>query len=117
MQQPKITSGLSEVLASGLVICFEKNPVVLEVANLKFVFVFLDEEGKEEPGVKFETPSGNELKIILSNFKNPLGAGNSKPYAIGNINGRHLYLSYRIYDLVGGDKTLHYTFYLGGLIK
>src|ERR1019366_6519791 len=97
MQQPKITSGPNEVLASGIVISFERNPIVLEIENLKFNFEFVDEEGKEEPIVKFDAPSEYELKITFSNFKNPLGTGNIKPLAIGKIHKRQLLRSFGLF--------------------
>lgn len=117
MHQPKVTSGPSEVVASGIVIAFGKNPITLEIGNLKFIFVFNDEDGKTEIDVKFDVTTDHELRITLSNFKNPLGTGNTEPIPIGKLQGRHLLLSYRVYDLQGSDKTLHYTFYMGEAAK
>ena len=112
MQPTKITVGIKEVIASGTVIGFEGKPICVEVGNLKFIFEFVDDDGKAEEKSLFTTPSATELKITLMNIRNPLGTGNPKPLSVGKLNGRDMYLNFRVYDLVGSDKTLHYTLYL-----
>jgi single-stranded DNA-specific DHH superfamily exonuclease len=113
MNQTRITSGDNEIIASGLVIAFENKPVIFQIEHLKFRMEFIDEEGKSEPNASYFSPNQQELVIKCLNFKNPLGSGNDKPVAIGKVKNRKLFLSYRIYQMQGGDKTVHYTFYLG----
>jgi hypothetical protein len=114
MQPIKIKSGTKEVIASGTVISFEGNPIGFEIENIKFIFEFVDEEGKAGTDVNFTSPEERTLKITLKNFKNPLGTGNQKPMAVGTFHGLRLFLSYRVYQLEGSDKTLDYTFYTEG---
>ena len=87
--------------------------MTLNVSDLKFYFEFIDKGAKEDLGINFSQPSAKELKITILNSNNPLGTGNQKPLAVGTINGKPLFLNYRIYSLEGADKTLIYTFYTG----
>ncbi len=114
----KMESGPAEVIASGSVIAFLGNPIAItfgveQESLIKVIFEFKDEEGKDKPRIEVNAIDSLTLKITLFDFKNPLGAGNVKPTSIGTIQGRRLYVQFRVYALPNADKTLHYTLYKG----
>jgi len=114
----KLESGPAEVVTSGSVISFLGNPITItfkaEDEILKLIFEFRDEKEKKEPRMEVSLPNPETLKIILFNFRDPLGLGTGKPARIGTIGNRNLYLQYRVYPISGSlDKILHYTLYKG----
>ena len=123
MDNIKMKSGSADILATGTVIAFSGNPIEIEFGvgddRLKIIFVFKDEEGKDSKDLRTEGKSLDDstLQITFFNFSNPLGSGSSKPIDFGALNNRRLYINYRIYELREGDKTLHYTIYLGETIS
>ena len=112
----KIRTGDTEVIASGSVISFGKSPIVFEFENLKLIFEYHDDilgTGVKETRVEAAAIDNKTLKLTLHNFNNPLGAGSGTPLQLGILNGRKLFLQYRVYALSDADKTLQYTIYLG----
>lgn len=112
-----IKAGPFEVIASGIVITFKKNPIELTFGSpnkpMKLIMVFQDEEGKEEKRVKPNYIDANTLEVTFINFKNSVGTGSKEPIPFAKLEGRQLYLNYRIYSLPDADKTFHYTIYRG----
>jgi hypothetical protein len=116
----KITSGNYEVFDSGTVISFEQEPVTFHLAtDLQIRLAFRDDsEKKDEHRLEFNPISNNELEIILVNFNNSLGTGNTVPLQVGTLNNKLLYLNFRVYTLnVKTNKTIHYCWYLGEEVK
>lgn len=113
----KIESGPAEIITSGTVIGFSRNPITITFGSsnetLKIIFEFKDEEGKEDIRVESSIVDPQTLKFILINFKNPLGTGSPAPMPFGSLDGRQIYLHYRVYPLGAGDKMLHYSIYKG----
>lgn len=112
----EITSGNYKVYDSGTVISFEQEPVKFHLApDLNVSLAFRDDiEKKDEHRLEFNPVSLTELEIILVNFNNSLGTGNTAPLEIGTLNNRRLYLNFRVYILnVKTNKTIHYCWYLG----
>jgi hypothetical protein len=112
----RIRSGGKDVLASGTVISFDMNPVEIELpdVNFKLVLEFYDEEGKLDVRSEGSMVDEHTAKLKLFNFKNPLGTGNTVPIQIGSIGDKKFYVALMIYSVSKTNKTIHYTFYLGG---
>ena len=113
----KIKSGEYDVLYSGTVIGIKDQEVEFNFpeihASLKIIIDFkIDTSIKDSP-IKLDLPGNKTLKITLINTASSLGTGNAEVLEIGHINGRRLYLNYRIYAINGISNTIHYTFYLG----
>lgn len=108
-----IKSGSYDVLCSGSVIQFDAEPVTISFLELFFVFKFINDDN-EKQRQEFNI-SNNIFTLILYNFNNSLGTGNTQAINLGSINNRNLYLNYRIYTLsdLKHDRTIYYTFYLG----
>jgi len=120
MESLNIKSGNADIIASGIVMSFEGNPIEIEFGKpgnrLKLINVFQDEKGKADLRVEAMKIGNSILKITFFNFNNPLGSGNTKPLSFGTYEGRRIYINYRIFDLNPNeniDKSLHYTIYLG----
>jgi hypothetical protein len=112
----KITSGNYEVFDTGTVISFEQEPVTFHLAaDLQIRLAFRDDlEKKDDHRLEFNPISNNELEIILINFNNSLGTGNTVPLQVGTLNNKKLYLNFRVHTLnVKTNKTIHYCWYLG----
>jgi hypothetical protein len=119
--RPTVTtwSGGADVIASGSVIAFGTGwdssiSLLLSFSDgtsLSVRFEFEDDEAKAEPRIDSET-CRTEIRLRLINFDNLGGVGNTKPLLLGNLDGVPFYLNIRVFQLQGGAKTLHYTFYV-----
>ncbi len=112
----KIKSGNYEVFDAGTVISFELEPVTFYLADdLKIRLSFKDDIDKKEGHcMEFNPISNSELEIILINFNNSLGTGNTVPLQVGTLNNKLLYFNFRVFTLnVNTNKTIHYCWYLG----
>jgi hypothetical protein len=112
-----ITSGGSEVVASGSVTAFSGHPIEISLGPLKFLFEFVTKKAVPQQNLLATVPQPNSLRLELTNFDNPLGTGSIKPLPVGSmtINGKNrvLYLHLRVYAIgEEADKTLNYTFYV-----
>jgi hypothetical protein len=110
-----IKSGSADVLGSGLVISYNRNPIEIESGTrerllIKFIFT---EDDEQEQLINPTSLTKEELELELVNFNNPVGSGTTEPLLLGELDERELYLNFRVYALNGADRTLHYTFYLG----
>ncbi|WP_059170229.1 DUF6864 domain-containing function [Bacillus sp. FJAT-27445] len=109
-------SGTSEIVSSGLLIQFNKNPIEINVdlkgIPFKFIFDFIDAPNISEPKITASSPNSSTLILNLYNFNNPLGQGSKSPLNIGSINNSFIYLNFRVSTFNEGDKTLHYSIYL-----
>jgi hypothetical protein len=117
-----ITSGPSEIVASGIVIAFSGHPIEISIGPLKFLFEFVTNKAVPQQNLQATVPQPNSLKLELTNFDNPLGTGSVKPLPVGSfsINGKNrvLYLHLRVYGIgEEADKTLHYTFYVAEEVR
>lgn len=113
----KIFAGDNEVLFTGTVISLPNTPVIFHIQNLQFHFIFKETEDKAQK-VEAEQENNNILKLLMYNFNNPLGTGNTEPLCVGTLSERELLLQYRIFALGDGTnsslgRTIHYTWYLG----
>jgi uncharacterized protein DUF6864 len=111
-------SGPATVLTSGTITAFNKNPIEISFGSPTFtlIFNFVDEIPKVPtvPLASRITAKVHEpLKVEFTffNFTNPLGTGNGPALPIGVLADLLVYLNYRVYSLVGGDKTIQFTVY------
>ena len=104
-------SGDAEILGSGSVILYDFSPIRITIGdvstNLELVIEFNNTDTKE-PMIETSEVENNRLKLILSNFNNPLGAGTLKSIPIGTWEDKVMSFSFRVYS---DQKTLDYTFY------
>lgn len=114
-----IRSGPAEIISSGSIISFGGNPIEITLGPnddrilMKMTF---SEEGKPLH-VEVDFKSSKTLELTFHKFNNPLGSGSSKPIHVGELLDRKLYFHYRIYHLIGGDRTITYCFYLAEEVK
>jgi hypothetical protein len=113
-----IFSGSYKIFASGIVIQYNNEPIRFSIApNMSLVFKFITTEDKN---IRMEhTISNDSLIVLLYNFDNSLGTGNTIPINIGVLNNRKFYINFRVYALseLKESRTLHYTLYLGEEVK
>jgi hypothetical protein len=113
----KIKCGDFEALDSGSVIGFENKPVEMRMdingEECLFRFVFEEDPENREGRTEFLSLSSKELEIQIINSTSAFGMGTVEPVELGNINGKDLFLSYRIFTSSNSEeKLLHYTWYL-----
>ena len=116
MKNMKIKSGIMEIYDSGTVISFEQESVTFYLADdLQISLVFReDTANKDEHSLEFNQISNNNLEILLINFNNSLGTGNTAPLLVGTLNNKQLFLNFRVHMLdLKSNKTIHYCWYLG----
>ncbi|HIF9422538.1 TPA: DUF6864 domain-containing function [Photobacterium damselae] len=109
----KIYCGDFEVFESGVISSPDLSDtrfVVSEEHNMTIVFrVVMD---SDEAGIRLEALDDNTLAVV---FDKPsgLGYGPASPVKVGMLEGRALYVSFRVY-MRGKNESygLEYTFYL-----
>jgi len=115
----KILVGNLENFESGTIIGVENQPIDFVFdAPTEFIVRFVFSNDPSESGFKVNVKpylaKGAQLDFI--NYNNSLGIGNLEPFKFGHLNGRELYLSYRIYSFEKGGKLVHYSWLLGNKI-
>jgi hypothetical protein len=90
-------------------------PTTPVIPSFKFIFRFVDDPSVSpttpNPTIDAKAVESFVLDITLRNFTSPLGGGNTEPLKVGHAFGRSLYISYRVYQLQAGDKSLAFTIY------
>ncbi|MGA2468100.1 MAG: DUF6864 domain-containing function [Thermodesulfobacteriota bacterium] len=113
----KIDSKSVEVITSGTIIAFRAEPIKISFGpptdRLNIIIAFTSEGIQvTKPGVRSEILDPHTLQLTFINIKAEMGYGTQKPFSIGTIEGKQVYMHYRIYDLGGAsDKIFHYSFY------
>lgn len=113
----KWSSSRHEIVASGSVISFNKEPLhlvfALEGEDLEFIFTFAEDSREpDKPSLKAIPHGDRKLELQLVNFDHELGTGNSDPIEVGLLDGKNLLVNYRVYALSQSEsRLLHYTFY------
>lgn len=118
----KVESQSVDVIASGTVIAFIHEPITISIGpptdRLNIIIVFeiattpFPIPGSTKPEVRSEILNPSTLRMTFKNVYAQAGYGTVNPFSIGTIEGKQVYMQYRIYDLGGtSDKMLHYTFY------
>ena len=116
MNDIKIESPSITVVATGTTISFNNEPIAITYGppedRLKLIIEFTEDEKNKELKVDYKTTDPQTLRVICTNFDNPLGSGTLKPIEVGTISRRKLYIHFRVYPLNAiSDKTIHFTFF------
>lgn len=114
----KITTNNSEILSNGSILISNNQDLIFEIADLKYILKFIS--NAKIVGQKIEFFNNDALKnmtLIFNNFDNILGVWNTEPINLGHINGKELFLNYRISrekNTPGSNQILfYYTWFLG----
>lgn len=100
-----------KVIESGVVHVFESGETKLVMGDMALKIIF-DDTPEIPPGITFTALDSKNGEIKLTNARGPLGYGTTRPFQIGNIGEKGLYLTFIIRSL--GDKfirTFEYTLY------
>ena len=114
----KIKVGDFDILDSGSIVGNLNDPIdfVIDtqyVKTLRFIFVN-DNSTKRQKVLATESKSETKtIELVFTNYNNPLGTGNNVPLPLGKHENRSLFLNYRIYNMEGAGKHIHYTWLLG----
>lgn len=112
----KIRTGDFDVYENGTIIAIKDKPIDFIIdPQTDFILRMVMESDSEDIKMrsKAELFEKNGVKIIFTNYDNPLGSGNIDPIRIGTLGGKKLFLNYRIYPLEKSGSHIHYTFLLG----
>lgn len=116
-----IKSGPANIIESGTVIGYYKNPIEFifpseNQEDMRLILEFRNDETSEELYSENKVINSYTMKMILYNFNSPMGSGTRNPIRLGNLNNRVMYGHFRIStvsdDNSETDKMIHYTFYL-----
>lgn len=109
-----IISGDMTVIGSGTLISFGNDDVVFEFGteNLTLKVILSFENNGGEIKLDAKSLSTTDLRFTLFNAISVLGSGPLVPIGIGELNGKKLFISFRVYTIDDSDqRTIHYTFY------
>ncbi|MBI3520160.1 MAG: hypothetical protein HY062_12510 [Bacteroidetes bacterium] len=112
----KIKVGTYDAIFYGTVIGNENEPIDFLIAEeIGFIIrvVFKTDPQIKEATIKAEKFDKVGAQLNFINFNDGLPTGNSSPIQIGNLNGRELYLNYRVSSLTKGGKSFDFTWLLG----
>jgi hypothetical protein len=112
----KIKVGDFDVYESGSVVGNDNEPIDFIIdATVDFTvrLAFVTDTNQKEHSAKADKFGQRGVQITFINYNNSLGTGNITPLKLGRLNGRELFLNYRIYCLDKGGKHIHYTWLLG----
>ena len=123
MPDYRAKSGPADVVASGTVICFDRNPITVEFGygplgptlgpSLSLTFKFVDEPGQTslQARVQAQVHGPTTLELTLFNYTNPIGVGTPGPLHFWNVPGAQLFINFRVFSLEAADKTLQFSIY------
>ena len=115
---PDITSFTSsgkDILDSGTLHSFGRDDLIINLANLKYIFKFINDTGD----LRYEkiSISSTELELRLFNFNSNQGTTLTFPLRVGTYQNRELHLVFTVFQIgQAGLKLFHYTFFLGSTI-
>lgn len=105
----KIKISEFEVYESGSVISPNGRPIEFFFPNFSVEIVFETTEDTKDIAINFEIAE-KKLIVRLRNFSNSLGTENLGPINVGTLEGKDLFLQFRVYAMDNGhNKLFHYT--------
>lgn len=103
-----IKVGDFDLLESGSIITMKDADIQFKIKGLEYVLRFVNtEEGKAK--IQMVSNDGKRLVLELQNFNDPIGGGNISPLPMGVIEGKQVFLLFRISQLEDGGKTMFYS--------
>lgn len=109
----KIGVGDKELVSQGILHLRSDDSITIELVDHDLTMIFSFEENKSVIGSQYTgVGNGNKYNITLSNFNNPFGEGVVTPVAIGQVEGRELYMSFFIYTLKNNERRFEYNLFL-----
>ena len=104
----RIKVGDFDLIESGSIITMKDADIHFYIEDLEYVFRFVN---TEEKGAKMHIASndGKKMEIELQNFNDAIGIGNVNPIPMGTVQGKSLFMFFRVTQLEDGGKTMHYT--------
>lgn len=108
MERFKVKVGDFDVLESGTVITMRDADIHFFIKELEYVFQFAKTE-ENEAKIRMVSNDGRKLVVELQNFDNSLGTGNVNPIPMGKLDGKDLFILFRVTQLDEGGKTMHYS--------
>jgi hypothetical protein len=81
------------------------------VVNMAGITNFTTDPSSSQAITTFKSPTPLEMQVTFINFDQQTNVGNVEPFAVGTLRHKPLFLSYRVTDLPGSGKTLHFNFY------
>ena len=115
----EIRIGNYDVLDTGTIVSNIKDPIdfivkadILDTLRL----VFKNEGENKNQSVKAQISDDDPRMVILNftNYNNPFGTASPEPIPLGKLNGRPLFLNFRVYGTSKKSGVhIHYTWLLG----
>lgn len=107
----EIKTGEYEILHTGIFHAIEDEETILSIRGIKIIISFEKKEGAER-AAEFESTDGTSARLKLVNAHGPLGFGNTRPFKIGEADGKNIYLTFRTRSLDDAYlRTFEYTLY------
>jgi hypothetical protein len=119
----EIKSGELDLAGAGTIITASPDPVRLTISDKDepmYLYLEFKNEGSDNKTTKVvSTMEGTStLKVVFTNYNNPLGTYTKQPWLIGYSFNRELFLCYVIYGYPeSASKKIDYSFYLGKEVK
>lgn len=112
----RLKSSGKDIIASGTVHTFSSDNLEVMIAQFKFIFNFLNDQGEQR--LSFRNEGQTTLILDLYNFNHSIGSGTVSPYRIGHLMDRELWLGFMVYAISDqSSKTVHYSFMLGDKVN
>lgn len=107
----QVKTGAFEVIDSGVLHVIEDEVTILRLGDVSFSLIFeKNDDGKQ--AVAFEASDKKNAKLILTNVQGPLGYGTTKPFQVGDRDGKGLFLTFVTRSLNDTYlRTFEYTLY------
>ncbi len=109
--------GEFDIYAKGTLITTDKSLLVLTLGSkgqFKFEFKFEDDKINSETKIEAYKLEVTGIGFKMLNFNNVLGTGNVNVVKIGWLEGRSLYIDYRVFSINDNKGAIvHYQFLQG----
>ena len=101
------------LLKSEMVHVSEDRDLTIKIDDLSISFIFSDDQNKDK--ISLNLKDNKTLEVICNKFENSLGEGIVRPFPIGEIEEKELYLSFYVWtiDLKKNRRIINYCLYSG----
>lgn len=106
-----IKTGQYQVAESGVFHLIEDETTTLSLGDTNFLIIF-EKNKDEKQGIQFKTIDSKNAELRLVNANGPLGYGTTRPFQIGEADGKKLFLTFVTRSLNDTYlRTFEYTLY------